>query len=234
MRSRTTVLMLPLAVLALAALCLVAAPATRAASSAYEQVLKDYRDDGKIDPCKFSDKTLRDAQGQIPANIEQFAPDFPTALGDAITKRTQGRCAGKGSGSTAPPATTTPPSTTPTTPPTQAAPPAQTTPPAQTAPPTQTTPPEQNAPPVQTAPGGRAAPASGEPASPADDSPSVWLIVLIVVGALVVLAWLLYFLGRWMGWDGRRLAGARQDVDEAAYRASGTWSDFRDWLRLGR
>ena len=203
--------MLPLAVLALAALCLVAAPATRAASSAYEQVLKDYRDDGKIDPCKFSDKTLRDAQGQIPANIEQFAPDFPTALGDAITKRTQGRCAGKGSGSTAPPATTTPPSTTPTTPPTQAAPPAQTTP-----------------------PGGRAAPATGEPASPADDSPSVWLIVLIVVGALVVLAWLLYFLGRWMGWDGRRLAGARQDVDEAAYRASGTWSDFRDWLRLGR
>ena len=208
--------MLPLAVLALAALCLVAAPATRAASSAYEQVLKDYRDDGKIDPCKFSDKTLRDAQGQIPANIEQFAPDFPTALGDAITKRTQGRCAGKGSGSTAPPATTTPPSTTPTTPPTLAAPPAQT------------------APPVQSAPGGRAAPATGEPASPADDSPSVWLIVLIVVGALVVLAWLLYFLGRWMGWDGRRLAGARQDVDEAAYRASGTWSDFRDWLRLGR
>jgi hypothetical protein len=34
--------------------------------------------------------------------------------------------------------------------------------------------------------------------------------------------------------DGGRLAGWGHAWREAAYRATGAWSDFGDWLRLGR
>src|SRR3954454_9974114 len=83
-------------ILALAAaggLALSLLPASSAlAGSAFDEVLKDYRSDGQIDACSHSDKTLRDAQHQIPNDIQQYAPDFPDALSQALRQRASGAC----------------------------------------------------------------------------------------------------------------------------------------------
>src|SRR4051795_4768814 len=83
-------------ILALAAaggLALSLLPASSAlAGSAFDEVLKDYRSDGQIDACSHSEKTLRDAQHQIPNDIEQYAPDFPDALSQALRERASGAC----------------------------------------------------------------------------------------------------------------------------------------------
>lgn len=195
----------------LLALGLLAAPAAHA-GAAFDQVLKDYQSDGKIDTCKHSDKTLRDAADQVPPDIEQYAPDFPQALGKAIDKRAQGRCAGKGGA--APPATTTPKG--------GALPPAS-------APPPVTTSPKGVTPPITGRPGATPKRARSSPSG--SDFP-LWAV--IAGGALLLLAALALVFSRWMGWDGRRLAGARHAWGEAAFRAGGAWGDFRDWVRLGR
>jgi hypothetical protein len=59
----------------------------------------------------------------------------------------------------------------------------------------------------------------------------VALMVLGVVLAIGVLAWLA---GRWLAFDPRWLQRWRHAGREAAYRASGLWADFTDWVRLGR
>jgi hypothetical protein len=197
---------------------LVAAPAANAAS-AFTEVLKDYQSDGKIDPCAHSDTTLRDAANQVPANIEQYAPDFPAALGSAIDKRAQGACT-KGGSSGGTTTNTPPPTTTPTTPPTSGA-----TPPVTTAPPPSTT----------TVPAAPTGPAQTNQKSKSSDSgTSPWLWVAIGAGALALLILAAYGLTRYMGWDGPRQASMRQAWGEAGYRAGGTWADFRDWARFGR
>ncbi len=200
---------LPILVLLLA-LGLQTAPAAHA-GAAFDKVLKDYQSDGKIDACKHSEATLRDAADQVPSNIEQYAPDFPTALGKAVDKRAQGGCGGKSA--TTPPATTTPGG---------AVPPAATPPPATTSPPPVT-------PPARGLPG---ATPKGAPSSDSGSGFPLW--VIIAGGALLLLGALAVVFTRWMGWDGRRLAGARHATGEATFRAGGTWGDFRDWLRLGR
>ncbi len=220
MRSRVGIAML----LCLVAGALAGAPAANAAStSAFTEVLKDYQSDGKIDPCAHSDTTLRDAANQVPANIEQYAPNFPQALGSAIDKRAQGACSkGGSSGGTAtttPPPTTTP--TTPTTPTTGGA-----TPPVTTTPPQTTTLPPALSGPAQTS--------QSQGSKSSDSGTSPWLWVAIGAGALALLLLAAYGLTRYMGWDGRRLAGMRQAWGEAGYRAGGTWADFRDWARFGR
>src|SRR5262245_39839181 len=88
MARRTTVALAAACGLALSLL-----PASAAlAGSAFDGVLKDYQKDGQIDPCAHSEKTLRDAQSQIPNDIEQYAPDFPTALKAALRSRAAGQC----------------------------------------------------------------------------------------------------------------------------------------------
>ena len=246
MRRRTRILTTLLLLVGLAAFT---APAAHAAS-AFEQVLSDYQKDGKIDPCAHSEDTLRDAAGQIPNDIEQYAPDFPTALQDAIDARTQGKCAGQsggdngsnnngagsggGSGSggsggggttpgtaTPPPATTTPPaSTTPT--------PGSTTPGTAT-PQTSTTPAPPNVP-KPTASGKRTSANTGDSSS----DPPVPFILIAIVAGLILLTAAFFGTSRWLGWDFHHLAGVRQSWGEAGYRAGGTWADFRDWLRNGR
>jgi hypothetical protein len=203
---------------------LAGAPAANAAS-AFTEVLKDYQSDGKIDPCAHSDTTLRDAANQVPANIEQYAPDFPSALGSAIDKRAQGACSkggGTGGTSTTPPAATTPTTTTPT--------------PGGAAPPATTAPPPTTAPAVPAAPSGPAQVQQNQRSEPAssDSGTSPWLYVAIAAGAAALLILAAFGLTRFMGWDGPRLAGMRQAWGEAGFRAGGTWADFRDWARFGR
>ncbi|MGI8593912.1 MAG: hypothetical protein ACR2ML_06025 [Solirubrobacteraceae bacterium] len=208
---------------------LAAAPAAQAAA-AFDEVLNDYRDDAKIDPCKHSDQTLSDAAGQVPADIEQTAPDFPEALGNAIAARAQGACEGKeggsgskegggGSGGSKPApsgggkpapsgggsAGAASPAPTPASPPSGASNP----------------------------PGANQAPVPTRPAASESDPP-VPLSLLVILAGLLVLGGLLFAVRRWLGLDGHRIARARHTWGEAGFRAGGTWADFRDWLRVGR
>ncbi len=60
--------------------------------------------------------------------------------------------------------------------------------------------------------------------------------LLIALGLLALSALLvaLALLARRLGWGEERLAGPRHAWGEATYRASATWADFVDWIRLGR
>lgn len=57
------------------------------------------------------------------------------------------------------------------------------------------------------------------------------LAVLAVVLLLGAAAWAL---ARWLSFDPRWMQRWRHASREAAYRASGMWADFSDWVRLGR
>jgi hypothetical protein len=60
------------------------------------------------------------------------------------------------------------------------------------------------------------------------------VVALGLLGALLAIAGLAYGLAHWLAWDprwGRRL---RHSFGEAGWRAGNTWSEFADWVRLGR
>ena len=53
---------------------------------------------------------------------------------------------------------------------------------------------------------------------------AVFVFVVLVVAALAAVA-------RVRGWDPTWAAASRHACEEAAYRTSSLWSEFRDWLR---
>src|SRR3954453_275044 len=73
---------------ALAALTL--APA--AFADAFDKIFKEYQSTGKITPCKYSEAELKQAKGEVPNDIEAYAPDFPDALEGALEQRAGGAC----------------------------------------------------------------------------------------------------------------------------------------------
>jgi hypothetical protein len=228
-------------------------------AKAVDKVLRDYRDDGKIDACDHTRRALRDTLKQLPAEADIETPDLRPALEAGIEQVKADECE---------------PEPTPTPSPT----PAPTFTPAPTATPAPTltpddsddslgsvaplpnndggggnggsgtpgsddvTPLEPEVTPVPPAasPAPVAPPAepSGTPPPPtyanADDGVPVALLVLAGVLALVALLALLYAALSRLGWGERRLAGVRRSWDEALFRAGGTWGDFADWLRVGR
>ena len=62
----------------MAALALLATPAPAAAQS---KIFQDFRDDGRIDPCAYSPGELNRAKGQLPPDIQQYAPGLADQLG---------------------------------------------------------------------------------------------------------------------------------------------------------
>src|SRR3954452_8174229 len=99
----------------LAALALTLALAPAAHADAFDRIFHEYQKTGKIDPCHFSRQDLEKAQGQVPNDIEAYAPDFPEALQAAAEQRAGGACAQKQAAVPAPAATpgATPPAATP-------------------------------------------------------------------------------------------------------------------------
>jgi len=232
---------------------LAAAPAAQAAT-AFEEVLKDYKGDANINPCKHSDKTLSEATGQVPNDIEQYAPDFPEALGNAIAARAQGACEGKdaggadegsggggssgsggsgsggssgsGSGSAGSGGGGAP---APSGGSGAATPPGGS--PGAAPPPLATPAPPPSG--VSNAPSSKQVPVPTRPAS-SKSIPPVPIALLVILAGLLLLGGLLFLVTRWLGLDGQRIAGARHTWGEAGYRTGATWADFRDWLRVGR
>jgi len=205
---------------------LAAAPAAQA--NAFKDIFSTYRKTGAVDACKWTAKQLADAKRQVPNDIDQYAPDFPNALDDALQKRASGACSKTAA---AAPATSTP----------AGAPPASPT--ATTGVPPGTTPaaPGSSAPAPQPAPTSKPAPAVTDNAILAasrsrssDAGIPAPLVALAVIGALMALAALLYGLARWWAWEPRWLVRWRHAGAEAGWRASGSWAEFMDWVRLGR
>jgi hypothetical protein len=59
-------------------------------------------------------------------------------------------------------------------------------------------------------------------------------IAIAAAGAVVVLACLGWALARVVAFEPRWTLSARHTIAEAGSRASATWAEFSDWLRLGR
>ena len=224
---------------ALAAACglaLILLPASVAlADSAFDQVLKDYQSDGQIDQCAHSEQSLRDAQHQIPNDIEQYAPDFPDALSAALRQRAAGTCdktssgsgtsttASASSGSTGGSGGSSAPSSggssaksapTPAGKPTAGAPPAP--------------------PPVAKAAGGTLAASIPASASASEAGTPLPIILLAILGGLLLVIGLVVWFARFMGWGLDRWAPALHTIREAGYRSENAISEFADWARRGR
>jgi hypothetical protein len=214
-RTRTSLLC------ALAALSLPLAAAPLAHADAFDRIFRDYQKTGKVNPCLFTEAELQQAQGEVPNDIQAYAPDFPNALQTALEQRTGGACktaAGQpAAGTTA--AGATPAATTPAAPPPQGA----TVTPAPTPDPT-AAPAASDQAIAKTALGLRTSDA-GTPAP---------VVALGVLGALLALGGLGYGLAHWLAWDPRWARHARHAVGEAGWRAGNTWSEFTDWVRFGR
>jgi hypothetical protein len=228
------------------ALVLTVTPAAYA--NAFEDVYAAYQKSGKIDPCKFSAAKLKQAQGQVPNDIEQYAPDFEILLDRAAEQRASGACK-KDAKTTAGATSTTgaAPSTGGSTPadpatPAPADPAAGTAAPADpaAAAPAPGTPPAAT---PQPAPDPVAAPAAADSAIPAaasapadqgaDDAPAP-LLLLAILGGLLALGALLAGAVRFWAFDPPWLARWRHATSEAGWRTSNAWAEFTDWVRLGR
>ena len=217
--------MLRRAVLLAALAGALAAPAA-AHADAFTDVFADYQKDGRIDPCAHSQADLRAAKGRIPNDIEQYAPDFPQALDEALEDRARSACPGSEAKAAAPTTTAT------TAAPESGAAPTATT---QAAAPTSTVPsPPGSAQPVPAAADGAIVNAAARTADRGAAEPPAPLVALAILGGLVLLGLLLWGLARFFAWDPAWVAGARHAVQEAGWRASGLWDDFTDWLRPGR
>lgn len=99
-------------------------------------------------------------------------------------------------------------------------------------------------------PGSGAAATPTTPATPAATSPSTapqpaaapaqhrnrkpLLVAAVAIGALLLLLLALALWARVRGWDPPWLARQRHAWGEAGLRTTSTWSEFADWLRLGR
>lgn len=219
------------------ALSLVAAAPAQADLLA--DIFKDYTQDSRIDPCRYSEKQLRQLKDLIPNDIAQYS-DFGAAVDDALARRAQGACnkggaTSQGNSTTAPPAA----GTTGTAPPPPPA--ASTGTPSSAAPPPAGAPAAAQPPPT---PGGAPAPApdvaardaigiAARATEPANDAPFA-LIALAVVAALLALATLTVGLARWRAWEPAWAVRLRHAAGEAGWRASSTWSEFTDFVRFGR
>jgi len=227
-----------LRVLALAAaLLLIPAAAARADRATYDRVSDAYSQNaGQLDACWFSQADLEAALAGIPRAFEGVVPDLRRAIEDGIAAHRAGDCEGIEPTGGPVQSETPPADTTPVTPPADAGatPPADpnATPPAD---PNAVPPADPNAAPVDPAAAPQQVTTTPGVQPPGEKRSTRPLVVgAIALGALLLLALLLWAWARLRGWDPTWAARARHAWGEAGYRVSSTWSEFSDWLRLGR
>jgi len=61
-----------------------------------------------------------------------------------------------------------------------------------------------------------------------------WVIVLAALAGLLVLGCLAWGIARWAGREPGWWRTVRESVAEVGWHVQGGWSEFADWLRLGR
>src|SRR4051794_12101301 len=247
---------------ALALLAAPSAGAAKKLSRVAQQVSDDSRSAAAIEPCAHTVADYRRTLREITPDIEEQMPAFRPAVEAALRERERSKAGCPSSqadkGGSAKPAAPASGGSTPSKP---VSPPAPTPAPAPRAAPAAPAAPRVKPAPAAPAPAATAAPtaaptASAAPApttTPVPPVPSATpaeaagpilvdrphhgtpagLLIALGLLALALVAAALAALAARLGWGGERLAGARHAWGEAAYRASGTWADFVDWLRLG-
>jgi hypothetical protein len=216
------------------------------------RVYQDFQRDGRIDNCDHSPTALKRTLESITDEFEADFPDFREAVKAAIKDHDKERCAEEPE----PTATPTPspsPTPAPTTTPAPSTPPPSSDsgdlpdlggggggggggakpPPADTPPPAS----EGDVTPVQpqATPAPTPVPPAAEPQLAVvrpDGDRSLLLPAILLAAALAGLA--LLAASALAARRSERLAGWAHAWREAAYRATGAWGDFGDWLRLGR
>lgn len=193
-----------------------------AQGSDFERIFEDYRADGEIDPCKYTDKQLRNAEDQVPPDIEQYAPGFLDALRTARERRARGECDKK--------TTTTPGSGGGTAPPGASG---GSGAPGAAGGFTLPDPPEPDSK-DRTFLTGVTAPSDKAPTSGGAGAPTLVLVLGIAAG-IAGLIGLIAALFHFMGWSPDRFTRPfRSAATEAGMKSSDLAADFRDWVRFGR
>jgi hypothetical protein len=75
---------------------------------------------------------------------------------------------------------------------------------------------------------------SNPPSRRASSSTSTAAIALAILAGLLALAAAAWGIARQQAYEPRWSASLRHEIAEAGYRASATWAEFTDWVRLGR
>lgn len=216
--------------LALVASLICAAPAS---ADTLTTILQDYVNDQRIDACKYSEKELAQLKDMIPNDANAYAADLAAAIDDALAYRAEGSCnkAKAHSGTTAP---ATGGGTGTTQPPPSSG--------ATGGPASGTIAPDTAQPPPTPAAQPTAAPEVAErdtiglaarTTDPATDTPFPILALAILAG-LMALSGLVAALVRWRAWEPTWADTFRHAAGEAGWRASSTWAEFTDFVRLGR
>ncbi len=224
------------------------------------RIYRDFERDGRIDDCDHTERALKRARRSIEDSYKEEYPDFRDALTAAIERHNSGKCEEqqqqleeRNSDPTPTPTATPAPSTGTTPAPAPAPAPPSTSPDSGSLPDfgsgggtggTGGGPVD----PLPEAPGEDAIPEgtpSPTPAPAATPTPKPTLIVtraaaspnMFVPGALLAVALLGLLIAALTAVAAKRtgrLAGVGHAWREAAWRTSGAWSDFNDWLRSRR
>lgn len=220
-----------------------ATPTSARELNVYEKMVVELVQTQRINPCHFTTDELKKAKAYVPEDVKQYNAALIAAFDDAISARAQGACNKKSqmsqSGAQAPAAPATP-GTTPPPPPvapdTKASPQAQAQAQAQVGQPQQA----QAPPTPQSEPDPSPAIAAGDEIALASniteiepEAPFPMLALAILLG-LFALFTLSFGAVRWFAWEPRWAVRFRHAAGEAGWRASSTWSDFADYVRLGR
>jgi len=218
-----------------------AVPASHARTlNVYERMVVEFIKTQKLDACNYSTGDLKKAKAQIPVDQSQYGAALIAAIDDAIAARAQGACDKKKvpAPSVADQSAAPPPAA------------------AQQAPPSSGTP--QSATPQSATPGtGAPAPAQAPPTPAAEPSPAASIaaddsislasdstqvandapfpvLILAILAALLALCATAFGFVRWFAWEPAWMVRLGHSTGEAGSRASSTFSEFADFVRLGR
>jgi hypothetical protein len=232
---------LPLALLA--ALCAGVAAPGAAAQEIPAPILEDFRADRRVGPCDHSAAAVRRARAELPADADVLTPDLREQLEASAEAHTSGRCraaaaarAGSDDGAVGPaPAEPGAGALAAQEATDRAARAARDRPPGSPAQPNPTAQPVPANSPAPTARDDAITRATRVPPgrTGAGDAPAA-LLLLLLVALLAAAALLVWAIARAAGAPPPGSAGARHARREAAWRASNVWSEFTDWVRLGR
>jgi hypothetical protein len=220
-------------VLVLAAGLTVASPALGGQRELNARLVGEYIKNGRLNACNYTSNELKGAINSIPEDLKQYGAPLIAAIDDAIAARAQGACntakkkaqPATSSAASAPPAGQAPP------PPTagHAATQSPGTPQAAKAPPTPTAEPT----PVAQIATDNSIPIAAHTTAVATDTPAP-LILLAILAGLLAFTGLTFGLVRWFAWEPAWAVRLRHATGEAGWRASSTFSEFADFVRMGR
>ena len=219
--------------------CVAAPAAARSDRALAKAILEEYiASGGRLNACNFTLAELKKVKAAIPVDNRQYGAAFVAAIDDALAARAQGACDKKKQTATPPAVATQPPP-----PPAGTAPPPASSsgaaPPAQTA--TPGVPAQAQAPPTPTAEPSPATAVAADNSialasrmTAAESEPPVPVLLLAIIAGLLALAALAFATIRFFAWEPLWAVRFRHAAGEAGWRASSTFSEFADFVRLGR